>query len=38
MALVKGGDQNEAKKNFGFDPPWAGKLDQVTHCCPLQAD
>lgn len=38
MALVKGGDLNEAKENFGFDLPWAGKLGQTTHSVPLQPD
>lgn len=38
MVLVKVEDQNKAKENFGSDPPWAQKLDQMTHCGALQAD
>lgn len=38
MALAKEGDQNEAKEIFGFDPPWAGRLDQMTRCGPFQPD
>lgn len=38
MVLVKGGNQNGAKENFGFDPPWAGKLGLDDHNGPLQPD